>query len=62
MTFIETVPEDQATAATAELYATEPETFGNLPKFALAFSLRLAIYVGWRRLNGAIKGGMDLRR
>lgn len=62
MTFIETVLEDQATGATAELYASDAETFGYLPNFTRAFSLRPEVYAAWRRLNGEIKGGMDLRR
>jgi uncharacterized peroxidase-related enzyme len=62
MTFIATVHEDQATGATAELYATDVETFGYLPNFTRAFSSRPEVYAAWRQLNGAIKGGMDLRR
>jgi uncharacterized peroxidase-related enzyme len=62
MTFIETVPEDQATGATAESYATDRETFGYLPNFTQAFSRRPAVYAAWRELNGAIKSGMDLQR
>lgn len=62
MTFIETVPEDRATGATAELYATDQETFGYLPNFTQAFSLRPAVYAAWRQLNGAIKSGMDSQR
>jgi uncharacterized peroxidase-related enzyme len=62
MTFIETVPEDRATDATAELYASDEETFGYLPNFTRAFSLRPEVYAAWRALNGAIKRSMDLRR
>jgi uncharacterized peroxidase-related enzyme len=62
MTFIETVPEDQATGATAALYATDREAFGHLPNFTRAFSARPEVYGAWRQLNGAIKSGMDLRR
>src|ERR1700710_211737 len=62
MTYIATVPEDQATGATAELYATDEETFGYLPNFTRAFSSRPAVYPAWRQRNGAIKSGMDLRR
>src|SRR5256714_7993377 len=62
MTFIETIPEDQATGATAEVYATDQEAFGYLPNFTQAFSLRPGVYAAWRNLNGAIKSGMDLRR
>jgi len=62
MTFIETVPEGEATGATAEMYATDKEAFGHLPNFTRAFSYRPAVYAAWRELNGAIKSSMDLRR
>ena len=62
MTFIETVAEDQASGATAELYAAEEDAYGFLPNFVRAFSLRPEVYGAWKQLNGAIKSGMDLRR
>ncbi len=62
MTFIETVDEDAATGATAELYAAEEEAFGFLPNLVRAFSLRPEVYFAWKQLNGAVKAGMDLRR
>lgn len=62
MAFIETVDEDQAAGATAEMYAADEAAFGYLPNFTRAFSLRPTVYAAWRQLNGAIKGGMDLRR
>jgi uncharacterized peroxidase-related enzyme len=62
MTFIETVPEGEATGATAELYANDREAFGYLPNFTRGFSSRPAVYAAWRQLNGEIKSGMDLRR
>lgn len=62
MTFIEVVPEDKATGATAELYAADRETFGYLPNFTQTFGARPAVYGAWRELNGAIKSCMDLRR
>jgi uncharacterized peroxidase-related enzyme len=62
MTFIDTVPEQEATGATADLYATDRQAFGYLPNFAQAFSSRPAVYAAWRGLNGSIKGSMDLRR
>jgi hypothetical protein len=43
MTFIDTVAEDQATGAIAEIYATDEEAFGYLPNFTRAFSLRPAV-------------------
>ena len=62
MTFIETVPEDQAGGETARMYATDEEAFGHLPNFTRAFSHRPAVYAAWRQLNHAIKSGMDARR
>jgi uncharacterized peroxidase-related enzyme len=62
MTFIETVAEDQATGETAELYAADREAYGHVPNFTQAFSARPAVYAAWRRLNGSIKSGMDIRR
>jgi uncharacterized peroxidase-related enzyme len=62
MAFIETVPEAQATGAVAEMYESDRNTFGLLPNFTRAFSLRPDVYSSWRQLNGAIKASMDLRR
>ena len=62
MTLIETVAEDEATDAAAELYAAEKDVFGFLPNFVRAFSLRPEVYFAWKQLNGAVKSGMDLRR
>jgi uncharacterized peroxidase-related enzyme len=62
MTFIETVAPDEATGATAELYAGEEEVFGFLPNLVRVFSLRPEVYSAWKQLNATVKGGMDLRR
>lgn len=62
MAFIETISEDQATGATAQIYATDEEVFGFLPNLTRAFSHRPGVYQAWRQLNGAIKENMDLRR
>ena len=62
MTFIETVPEGEATGALAEMYETDRQAFGHLPNFTQAFSHRPDVYAAWRQLNGAIKANMDLRR
>lgn len=62
MTFIETVAEEEATGATAELYAAEEGAFGFLPNLVRTFSLRPEVYFAWKQLNGAVKGGMELRR
>src|SRR5947207_13569117 len=62
MAYIDTVPEDEATGATAEVYANDREVYGELPNFTRALSLRPEVYAAWKQLNGAIKAGMDLRR
>ena len=62
MTFVETVPDEEATGATAEMYATDKAALGHVPNFTRAFSHRPAVYAAWRQLNGAIRGSMDLRR
>src|SRR5436190_17961164 len=62
MSFIETVPEDRAPAAVADLYETDRATFGELPNLTRAFSLRPSVYAAWRKLIGAIKAEMDPRR
>ncbi len=62
MTFIETVPESAAADAVQAMYDTDRTAFGDLPNFTRVFSPRPEVYAAWRALNGAIKGGMDLRR
>jgi hypothetical protein len=62
MTFIDAVPEDQATGDVAAMYETDRQLFGHLPNLTKAFSLRPDVYAAWRQLNGAIKANMDLRR
>jgi uncharacterized peroxidase-related enzyme len=62
LTFIETVPEDEAPAAVGQLYEAVRGTYGYLTNFAAAFSLRPEVFGAWMKLNGAIKADMDLRR
>jgi uncharacterized peroxidase-related enzyme len=62
MTFIETVAEEDAGDALAAVYAADRATFGHIPNFTRAFSLRPEVYSAWRQLNGAVKAGMDPRR
>ena len=61
MTFIATVPEDEATGAVAEMYDHVRETRGELTNFAQAWSARPEVYAAWEQLNGTIKAGMELR-
>jgi uncharacterized peroxidase-related enzyme len=62
VTYIETIPEGDATGAVARMYETDREVFGILPNFTQAFSARPDVYAAWRQLNGAVKANMDLRR
>jgi uncharacterized peroxidase-related enzyme len=62
MTFIETVPEDEASGAVAAMYETDRQAFGYVPNFTQGFSARPDVYAAWRALNGAIKSNMELRR
>jgi uncharacterized peroxidase-related enzyme len=62
MTFVQTIPEEDASAELAELYDADRASFGHLPNFSRAFSLRPGVYAAWRQLNAEIKAGMDLRR
>jgi uncharacterized peroxidase-related enzyme len=62
MTFVETVSEDHATGAVADLYRAEAQRLGFLPNFVKAFSSRPEVYAAWAQLNGTIKRAMDLRR
>src|SRR3954466_2750897 len=62
MSFIDTVPEADASGDVAAMYETDHELFGHVPNFTKGFSLRPGVYAAWRALNGSIKEGMDLRR
>jgi len=62
MTYIETVPPDEATGDVAAVYDAARANHGLLPNFAQAFSLRPHVYAAWLALNGAIKAEDDLRR
>jgi uncharacterized peroxidase-related enzyme len=62
MTFTQTVPPAQAQGAVADMYESDRATFGDLPNFTQAFSLRPGVYAAWRALLGAIRADMDARR
>jgi len=62
MTFIETIPEAEATGAVGEMYELDRQLFSDLPNFTQAFSLRPDVYAAWRHLNTTIRANMDLRR
>ena len=61
MTFIETIPAEDADGEVAEMYDGMREQFGRLPNLVRVFSLRPDVYRAWLQLNGAVKAH-DLRR
>jgi uncharacterized peroxidase-related enzyme len=61
VTFVETVPEDEATGDVALLYQESRDQNGYLQNFVRAFSLRPEVLRAWQQLNGAIKA-RDVRR
>ena len=62
MTFIETVPADEATGDVAAMYDADRELRGFLPNYTQAFSHRPGVYTAWRQLVGAVTQNMDPRR
>ncbi|MDX6752408.1 carboxymuconolactone decarboxylase family protein [Geminicoccaceae bacterium 1502E] len=62
MAFIDTVPEEQATGATQEMYAKARTAFGYIPNLTRVLSHRPEAMGAWDALLGAIRGNMDLRR
>jgi uncharacterized peroxidase-related enzyme len=62
VTFIETIPEDDAEGAAADWYAADRERLGYLPNYTKVFGQRPAVYAAWKQLGGAIGGAMDPRR
>ena len=62
MTFIKTIPEDQASGLLAELYEEERADDGFVWNGTKAFSHRPEIRAGWERFMGSIAGNMDHRR
>jgi uncharacterized peroxidase-related enzyme len=62
MTFIATIPEENAPDRVAKLYEADRDAQGRVPNYTRAFSLHPELYEAWKGLNGAVKGEMDLRR
>ena len=59
--FIESRPPELPGEA-AGIYDADRATYGHLPNFTRALSLRPDVYTAWRSLNGAIKARMEPRR
>lgn len=62
MSYIQTVPHEEASGLLLELYEADLAANGFIPNYARAFSLRPEVYQAWRTLISSIKGNMDLRR
>ena len=62
MAFVRTVPEEQAAGLLREMYEADRSTYGYVPNFTKALSLRPAMLAAYRELAKAIRAGMDLRR
>ena len=59
MSFIETIPEQQATGAAHEMYQRQKEHWGYLPNYATVFSHRPEVMARWGRLLAEIKRPLD---
>ena len=62
MTFIKTIPEEQASGLLAELYDEERADDGYVWNGTKAFSHRPEVRAGWERFMGSIAANMDHRR
>lgn len=62
MSFVRTVPEDQAAWQLGEMYEADRKTYGYVPNFTKVLSIRPEIMRAYRELGKAIRSGMDLRR
>jgi len=62
MTFIKSVPEEQAESLAKEQYLDALGTLGYVPNYVKVFSTRPEVYEAWTTLIGAIRSHMRLRR
>ena len=62
MAFIKTIPEEQAENLVQEWYQTEEKSNGYVPNYTKAFSLNPEAYDAWKKLMGAVRSKMRLRR
>ncbi len=62
MSFINTIPEDQAENLLKDWYQAEAKTNGYVPNYTKVFSLNPEAYDGWKKLIGAVRSRMRLRR
>lgn len=62
MTFIKSLPDEQATADVEKMYHQYIESHGYVPNFARLFSHRPEVLAAWRNLVASIRKNMDHRR
>jgi hypothetical protein len=62
MTFIKTVPQEQAEGLVQDQYQAALKNNGYVPNYVKAFSLHPEVYDAWTKLIGAIRSKMRLRR
>ena len=62
MTFIRTVPEDEADGMVGKMYSEAKAAHGHLPNMVRTFSHRPQVMEAWGALLDSIRGGMDTRR
>jgi hypothetical protein len=62
MTFIHTVPPDEAAGLVKEHYERDLQHGGYIANSTRALSLRPEVFSAWRTLIGAIRANMDRRR
>ena len=62
MTFISTVPVDEAAGDVQAMYAQSERDLGYVSNFCKAFSHRPGVFAAWRGLLGSIRPALDPRR
>lgn len=62
MSFLKTVPPEEAAGTLKEIYDRDLQADGRISNHTLAMSLRPEAIRGWRGLITAVRGTMDLRR
>ena len=62
MAYIKTIEEEQAESLLKEWYQSEEKANGYLPNYTKVFSLNPEAYDGWKKLIGAVRSKMRLRR
>jgi uncharacterized peroxidase-related enzyme len=62
MSYVDPIREQEATPAEAEAIDLDRGPRGSIPNYTTVLARRPAAYLAWKRLSGAIREGMDLRR